>query len=311
MNYAEKNNGDFVGWCERKPNPSLPTEAKDDLLNKTTTPQTSPIRSRSDSTPSSPVSLSPNPIKCSSPQQFLQNWLQLSGSPSGRDRPTTNPRPSLRNTNTESSSCNKRQRETENTINRLNKRVCLDKSTEENGGKHSGETSSAQCEASLGNELSEFHTDLDFTKGSDKENVDINLNSQLNSEQSSVNTKSRELSEKQSNTEFKDNGSCSIQTSQSDCKNIMTKQETDQSGWKNAMTKQNGKKSNWLRDMGVKKNKVSRKIKLPSQPSSPQLQEPSSPSTEFGAVLKNMRSIRDYFTPVSRDEDSPSKHCIR
>jgi hypothetical protein len=59
----------------------------------------------------------------------------------------------------------------------------------------------------------------------------------------------------------------------------MTKQETDQSGRKNAMTKQNGKKSNWLRDMGVKKNKVSRKIKLPSQPSSPQLQEPSSPNT--------------------------------
>jgi hypothetical protein len=150
---------------------------------------------------------------------------------------------------------------------------------EENSDKHSGETSSAECEASLGKELSKFHTDLDLTKGSDKENVDINLNSQLNSEQSSVNTKSRELSEKQSNTEFKDNGSCSIQTSQSDCKNIMTKQETDQSGRKNAMTKQNGKKSNWLRDMGVKKNKVSRKIKLPSQPSSPQLQEPSSPNT--------------------------------
>ena len=28
VNHAERNNGDFVGWCERKPNPPLTTEIK-------------------------------------------------------------------------------------------------------------------------------------------------------------------------------------------------------------------------------------------------------------------------------------------
>ncbi len=230
------------------------------------------MRSRSNSTASSPSTLSPNPIKCSSPQQFLQSWLKLS------DRaysPATNP--GLGNTNIESSSCNKRQRETENKVSE-NKRVCLDNRVEEN----SDENSSAHCEASLGKELSKFDKDLQFSKDTNKENVDINLNSQLNSEQSSVDTKSLKLSERQSYTELKDNSSCSKHIIQSDCRKVMTKQETNQSECKNAMTKQNGKKSNWLRDMGVKKknfNKVSRKVNSPSHPRSPRLQEPSSPNT--------------------------------
>ena len=218
------------------------------------------MRSRSDSTASSPSTLSPNSIKCSSPQQFLQSWLKLS------DRaysPATNP--GLGNTNIESSSCNKRQRETENKVSE-NKRVCLDNRVEEN----SDENSSAHCEASLGKELSKFDKDLHFSKDTNKENVDINLNSQ-----------SLKLSEI-SYTELKENSSCSKHIIQSDCKKVMTKQETNQSECKNAMTKQNGKKSNWLRDMGVKKknfNKVSRKVNSPSHPRSPRLQEPSSPNT--------------------------------
>ena len=216
------------------------------------------MRSRSNSTASSPSTLSPNSIKCSSPQQFLQSWLKLS------DRaysPATNP--GLGNTNIESSSCNKRQRETENKVSE-NKRVCLDNRVEEN----SDENSSAHCEASLGKELSKFDKDLQFSKDTNKENVDINLNSQLNSEQSSVDTKSLKISERQSYTELKENSSRSKHIIQSDCKKVMTKQ--------------NGKKSNWLRDMGVKKknfNKVSRKVNSPSQPRSPRPQEPSSPNT--------------------------------
>jgi hypothetical protein len=149
----------------------------------------------------------------------------------------------------------------------MNKRVCLDSKVEENNE----DNTSVQCGTSHEKELS---------KDTNKENVDINMNFQLNSGQSPANLKS----ERQSNTNPEDSSSCSklspqSVTNQSDC----TKDGTNQSECKNAVTKPTGKKSNWLRDMGVKKkslNKMPRKVKPPSQPSSPRPQEtPSSPNT--------------------------------
>ena len=233
-------------------------------MPKTTTPHTSPVRSRSNSTASSPVSLSPNPTNCRSPQQFLESWLKSSDKTNsvGRNSPANST--SLGNTDGESS--NKRQRETEDTVN-TNKRVCLDSKVEENNE----DNTSVQCGTSHEKELS---------KDTNKENVDINMNFQLNSGQSPANLKS----ERQSNTNSEDSSSCSklspqSVTNQSDC----TKDGTNQSECKNEVTKPTGKKSNWLRDMGVKKkslNKMPRKVKPPSQPSSPRQQEtPSSPNT--------------------------------
>ena len=165
--------------------------------------------------------------------------------------------------NNESSSCSKRPRETESTLKR-SKRVCLENVIEENNDV---KTCSTQCSV----KDSPKSNTPDCLGENNKENVNINLNTQVRSEQS-VNTKLMELSEMQSNTV----------TNQSECTKVMTNQESDQSKCENPVTKQSIKKSNWLRDMGVKKknlNKVSRKVKPSSQPSSPLLQEPSSPST--------------------------------
>ena len=292
----------------------------DDLLNKTTPSPTSPVQSRSNSAASSPISLSQNSTNCSSPQQFLESWLKLGDRSNSNSRNAPKTSPSLGNPNGENSSCNKRRRETEDSLN-TKKRVCLDSEEQESGE----DSSSAQCEASCGKELSKVEKNSYFYKGTNKENVDINLNSRLNSGQSPVNTELAKLSERQSKTKPRDSSSKQIAesgkdailkeaTNQSECKNVMTKEATNQSECKDAVTKLNGKKSNWLRDMGVKKkslSKISRKVKPPSQPSSPQLQEPSSPNTDLRLILKNTRSIRDYFVPVSSDEDSPSKSCLR
>ena len=233
------------------------------------------MQSRSNSTASSPVSLSPNPTNCSSPQQFLESWLKLGDRTNSNSRNTPTTSPSLRNPNGENSSCNKRQRETKDELN-TNKRICLDNDEQEG----SEDSSSTQCKASCEMKSSKLDKNLHLSKDTNKENVDINLNSQINSGQSPVNTESAKLSERQSNTKSRD--SSSRQIAESNCEKVMTKEATNQSECKDAVTKLNGKKSNWLRDMGVKKkslNKISRKVKPSSQPSSPQLQEPSSPNT--------------------------------
>ena len=278
----------------------------DDLLNKTTPSPTSPVQSRSNSAASSPISLSQNSTNCSSPQQFLESWLKLGDRTNSNSRNAPKNSPSPGNPNGENSSCNKRRRETEDSLN-TKKRVCLDSEEQESGE----DSSSAQCEASCGKELSKVEKNSYFYKGTNKENVDINLNSRLNSGQSPVNTELAKLSERQSKTKPRDSSSKQIAESGKD---VILKEATNQSECKDAVTKLNGKKSNWLRDMGVKKkslSKISRKVKPPSQPSSPQLQEPSSPNTDLRLILKNTRSIRDYFVPVSSDEVSPSKSCLR
>ena len=116
-----------------------------------------------------------------------------------------------------------------------------------------------------------------------KENMEINLNTQVSSEQT-VYTTLTKVSEMQRN----------IETNQPECTKVTTNQGTDQSDCKNTVTKQNTKKSNWLRDMGVKKknlNKVSRKAKTSSQPSSPLQQEPSSPSTVSDYLYRFAKNI--------------------
>ena len=238
----------------------------DNTSNNTKTPQTPPTRTRSDSTTSSPASLSPNAIKYSSPQQFLQKWLELSDK-NGKDGIKTHS--SVVNTNSDSSVCNKRPREIENIENK-NKRVCLG----ENNNNDIKEDKNSdkdlfQFGGSLKNEASTSNI-ANSSKDANKENVNTNLSTSVKLEQFSNKKKSEEeLSE------------CNIQSSQSDCSNVLAKNDTDQSQCRNALTNQNGKKSNWLRDMGVKKknlNKVSRKVRHTSQPNSPVLQEPSSPN---------------------------------
>ena len=221
----------------------------DDLSNKIKhSLQTSPIQSRGNSTASSPVSLSPNPTKCRSPQQFLQDWLQLSEKRS--PRVATNA--TIGDTNNESPSCSKRPRDMDSSLKR-SKRVCLENVMRKNEVKNS-EFDTPEC---LGE--------------NNKENMAINLNTQVRSEQTACTTLTK-VSEMQ----------CHIETNQSECTKMTTNHGTDQSECKNTVKKQNTKKSNWLRDMGVKKknlNKVSRKVKTSSQPSSPLQQQPSSLST--------------------------------
>ena len=132
------------------------------------------------------------------------------------------------------------------------KRVCLENVMKKNEVKNS-EFDTPEC---LGE--------------NNKENMAINLNTQVRSEQTAYTTLTK-VSEMQ----------CNIETNQPEC-TVTTNQGTDQSECTNTVKKQNTKKSNWLRDMGVKKknlNKVSRKVKTSSQPSSPLQQESSSPST--------------------------------
>lgn len=247
----------------------------DGLPDQITTPNTSPARSRSnstgtaESTASSPVSLSPNTLKCNSTQQFLQNWLQFSETVSSRNENSPGIRPSLGHKNIESSVCAKRPRDIDET-NKKTKRVCLDDEIDDNDEKQ-GEKSSS-TEDNVGPENV-------FMSGVDKENMDTNI--QVISEQISVDSKSVDQSETRS--ELWDNGSCLKQgTSQSECRRDVTKQQ--------------GKKLNWLRDMGVRKkgvNTVPRKLNSPAQLRSPLLKEPSSPNTVSDVVPRVLVSLTE------------------
>ncbi|XP_028398798.1 denticleless protein homolog B-like isoform X3 [Dendronephthya gigantea] len=267
VNYEEKSSGDFVGWCERKPNNKpLP---KEDLPDKATTPNTSPARSRSNSTAgstaSSPASLSPNPYKCNSPQQFLQNWLQSKETvSSNKNENSLGSSPRLGSKNIETAVCAKRPRDLDEADNET-KRVCLDGGVEEN--------------------------ETPFMSGTDKENMDTNI--QVISEQKSVDIKSIDQTELRS--ELKDNGSRLKQTtSQPECRSDVAKQQGKKSNWLRDMG---------VRKKGV--NSVPRKVNSPPQPSSPLLKEPSSPNTDLGTPLKTGKSIRDYFSPISQRKFCP------